>query len=151
MDAVTGGRPGKDLVLILARELASNVSTPILVVDARGTLVYFNEAAEKILGQTFQETGELTAEELIKTFRPQRLDGTPMPPDEMPLVTAAARRQPDHAELILTGMDGRTHRVEATAFPLLSYADNLVGAVTVFWGDGEAGRPRPASPTVPGS
>ena len=142
---VTGGRPGKDLVLILARELASNVSTPILVVDALGTLVYFNEAAEKILGQSFQETGELTAEQLIKTFRPQRPDGTPMPPDEMPLVTAAARRQPDHAPLILTGVDGRSHHVEATAFPLLSYADNLVGAVAVFWGDGDGGRPKPVA------
>lgn len=129
------GRPAKDLVLILARELASNVSTPILIVDDQGTLVFFNEAAERILGQSFQQTGEISAEALIKTFKPMRLDGSPMPVEENPLVTATAARRPDHAELLLNSVDGRTTRIQATAFPLLSYADHLVGAVTVFWAD----------------
>src|SRR5262249_17528744 len=48
----------KHLVLILAREFASNLSTPTLIADARGYLVYYNEAAELVVGRRFSEAGE---------------------------------------------------------------------------------------------
>ena len=45
--AVTNTGPGpKSLPLILARELAANLSTAMFLLDATGTLVYFNDAAE---------------------------------------------------------------------------------------------------------
>ena len=43
----------KSLPLILARELASNLATPMFLIDAKGTLVFFNEAAELLIGRTF--------------------------------------------------------------------------------------------------
>ena len=49
----------KSLPLILARELAANTATPLLVVDPVGTMVFYNEAAEKLLGQSFAHSGEL--------------------------------------------------------------------------------------------
>ena len=42
--AVAPGSP-KSLPLILARELASNLATPMFLLDADGILVYFNDAA----------------------------------------------------------------------------------------------------------
>ena len=48
----------KHLVLILAREFASNLSTPTLIADERGYLVFYNEAAEGVVGRRF---GEVTA------------------------------------------------------------------------------------------
>ena len=38
----------KHLVLILARQFASNLATPTLITDERGYLVYYNEAAEAV-------------------------------------------------------------------------------------------------------
>ena len=49
----------KHLVLILAREFASNLATPMGITDEQGRLVYFNEAAESIIGTTFAEAGEM--------------------------------------------------------------------------------------------
>jgi PAS domain-containing protein len=47
-----GRTQNRPLPLILARELASNVATPFLVLDADGTLIFFNERAEQIIGST---------------------------------------------------------------------------------------------------
>lgn len=51
------GANHRSLLLILARELASNVATPMFVVDVHGVLVFYNEAAETLLGQSFSVTG----------------------------------------------------------------------------------------------
>jgi hypothetical protein len=45
----------KPIQLILARQLASCVAAPIMLMDADGTLVFFNEPAEAILNQRFDE------------------------------------------------------------------------------------------------
>ena len=39
----------KDIELILTRQLASYLATPVFIVDAIGTLVFYNEPAEVIL------------------------------------------------------------------------------------------------------
>ena len=52
-------RRQKHLVLILAREFASNLATATFISDAAGRLVYYNEPAERILGRTFAEAGEM--------------------------------------------------------------------------------------------
>ena len=41
----------REVELILVRQLASYLTTPFLVVDTKGTLLYFNEAAEPLLGR----------------------------------------------------------------------------------------------------
>ncbi len=68
----------KSLALIRAREVATNLSLPIVVLDPEGTIVFYNAAAEKMLGgRRFEEAGELSGEEWAAAFRPERLDGTP--------------------------------------------------------------------------
>ena len=52
----------KSLILILAREFASKLATATFISDAAGRLVYYNEPAERILGRTFAEAGEMPAE-----------------------------------------------------------------------------------------
>ena len=49
----------RSLVLILAKDLASRLATPVFVVDHEGSLLYFNEAAEPVLGVPYAETGEM--------------------------------------------------------------------------------------------
>jgi PAS domain-containing protein len=126
-------RPGqKSIVLILARELASKLSTAAFVTDERGALVYYNEAAEELLGRTLAETAALPARDWRALFSAERLDGTPMPVDEMPGMIALGGR-PAHDELCVTAGDGARRRLLVTALPLFAHADEVVGVLIVFW------------------
>src|SRR5439155_1496914 len=80
----------KNLLLILARDVASKLATPVFLVDAEGTLVFFNEAAESVLGHTFADIGEVTAEEWVKVWQPRDVDGQPIHMRELPLGVALA-------------------------------------------------------------
>jgi len=44
----------KSIQIILARQLASCVAAPILLVDTEGTLVYYNESAEEIFNSLYR-------------------------------------------------------------------------------------------------
>ena len=74
----------KNLVLILAREFASNLATPIYIADADESLVYFNEPAEQIAGRSFAETGEIPVREFTEMLAPQATDGHPLRREETP-------------------------------------------------------------------
>ncbi len=131
-------RRQKSLVLILAREFAAQLAMPVFIADDEGRLVYFNEGAERILGRTFAEAGELTADEWVETFTTETLDGEPMPLEEMPAGIALLERRPAHGAFRITGLDGVGRAIEVTAFPLLTGADEPGGVVAIFWEqDGE--------------
>ena len=128
------GDKHKSLLLILARELASNVATPMFVVDMHGVLVFYNEAAETLLGQSFSVTGPIGPDQWGGTmFQPEDLDGNPITVDDLPLVDTMRERRPEHARFRITGLDGVKRTIEATTFPLFAHVDDLAGAVSVFW------------------
>jgi PAS domain S-box-containing protein len=127
----------KSLPLILAREFAANISTPVTVMDERGRLVFFNEAGEQILGQTHAEVGELEPAEWTRLFVVERLDGTPVRLEEMPVGIAHKDKRPAHDTLAFTTIDGVRHEIEVTAFPLLGREEELHGVVAVFWDRGD--------------
>lgn len=123
----------KSLVLILARDLASRLATPAFLVDEEGTLVYFNEAAEAVLGRTFAEAGELEAKEWADAFSPTDDAGAPIPLEGLPLGVALARRTPSHRRFSIHGADDVVRTVSVTALPLTSHLDELDGAIALFW------------------
>ncbi len=118
---------------ILMRRLASYLATPIFMVDAEGHLIYFNEAAEPILGRRFEEVIAMTREELYTSFLPTEEDGTRMDPDEHPLTIARIRREPAHRRFSIRGFDGVSRCIEATGIPLIGQCQRALGAVGVFW------------------
>jgi PAS domain-containing protein len=127
-----------DLVLILARGLASTIATPMFLVDPDGNLVYFNEPAEEILGTTYAEEGEMTAEEWGTAFKPQDLQtGEDIPRESLPLSIALSEQKPAHSSIQITGRDGVRRLIANTAFPLWARADEFVGAVAIFWEEKE--------------
>jgi len=126
-------RPQKNLVLILAREFASKLATAMFVTDAGGDLVFYNEAAEELLGRRFADVGELSASQWSSIFSVTDLDGTPISLEEIPGGVALLERRPAHRELRFTALDGVPREVSVTGLPLLSHADELVGAVSLFW------------------
>lgn len=121
------------LPLIMMRELADNLATPLFLVDASGTLVYYNEAAEQILGLRYADAGSLTAEQWSSRWVLEELDGSTMDLEERPLSSAMHKQRPAHRPAVLVGLDGVRRPIEVTAFPLVARADEVVGAVAIFW------------------
>ncbi len=119
--------------LIVMRQLASYLAMPIFVQDEEGTLVYFNEPAEPILGRRFDETGALSRQELWDLFRPVREDGSPLPYDDSPFRTVRDLGAPIHQIFHMRGMDGIRRHVEGTAIPLTTPDGKIVGSFSVFW------------------
>ena len=123
----------RHLVLILAREFASRLAAPMLVADAEGNLVFYNEPAEEVLGRTYAEAGTMPASEWQELFEARDLDGNPLPLEQMPGGIALLERRPAHGSLRLRGLDGEERVIAVTAFPLFARVDEFVGAVTIFW------------------
>jgi PAS domain-containing protein len=125
--------PQYEIEVILLRQLASYLAMPIFIVDPRGTLVFYNEPAEIILGKRFEETGEMSAEEWSTAFHPTDEQGHPLEPEAAPLMIALNDRRATHGSLWILGLDGVRRHIEATAFPLVGQSDRFLGAVALFW------------------
>jgi PAS domain-containing protein len=123
----------RNLILILARDLTSRLATPAAVIDAEGNLVYFNEAAEPVLGRTYAEAGELRAGEWAAEFDPRDPDGSAVPLEELPLGVAFREGRPSHRALTIKGGDGIVRDIESTAIPLCPREGLILGAVALFW------------------
>jgi PAS domain S-box-containing protein len=121
------------LPLILAREFAANVATPFLVLDRDGTLVYFNEHAERLMGTSPAELCPLPELEWRQRFSIERLDGSEVANEDAPSATARRERRPVHETLVYTGRDGQKRVLEVTATPLLGRGDALEGVFLLLW------------------
>ncbi len=125
--------PQKPIELILMRQLADHLSIPIFVVDAEGTLLFYNEPAEGMLGRRFDEAGEMRVELWSTIFLPTDETGARLPPEALPLVTALRERRPAHRVIGITGLDGVRKMIEVTAFPIEGQGGRHLGAVAAFW------------------
>jgi PAS domain-containing protein len=123
----------KHLVLILAREFASNLATPTLIADERGWLVFYNEAAEEILERPFSEAGEMPLHEWLEPFEARTLESEPLPFERLPAGIALYERRAAHERFTVTSLDGVVRNIAVTAFPLFAHTDELVGVMTIWW------------------
>ena len=117
--------------MILARQLASYLFVPVLVFDSTGTIVFYNEPAERILGVRFEETGRIDPEEADRLVE---LSDAGPEVSEHPVVVALQQRRPAHGRRWLLRRADRVRlQVEATAFPIIDHEERLLGAVAMFW------------------
>jgi len=123
----------REIEIILMRQLASYLAVPIFVVAPAGTLLFYNEPAEALLGRVFDEAGEMPMGEWSTIFRPTDDDGRPLAPDELPLVVTIKQRQPARRALWIVGLDGVPRKVDILAFPLIGQGNRLLGAAAVLW------------------
>jgi PAS domain-containing protein len=125
--------------LILTRQLASYLATPMFLVGPEGELLFYNEPAEALLGFSFDEALEIpldgwaTAYELYDTQT-----GEPLGQDRFPVVTALRERRPHHTSLIYGRPDGGRVPIVVTSTPLIGGGGELLGALALFWQDGPA-------------
>lgn len=131
------GTPGapKSLPLILARELASNLATPMFLLDGGGMLVFYNDAAAMLLGKPFAELGEIPSGEFGAALELTTLDGEPIRRRDSPSGVAFFEQQPSHMTVMATTYNGARRAFEATAYPLLGATGEMHGVVAVFWED----------------
>ena len=120
-------------MLIMARDFASRLATATFLVDPHGNLIYFNEAAEAVLGEGFIEGRSMPASEWSTTCQPQDLEGRTVPLESLPLGVALTRHEPAHGSLRITGTDGIARAIEVTGVPLFAHAGEFVGAMAIFW------------------
>ncbi len=123
----------QEIEVILSRQLFSYLMMPIFLVDPEGDLLFYNESAEAILGQRYEETGPMAEEEWSTVFKFADEKGNLLEPEEVPLAITLKERRPVHRRLQLNGLDGSHSEIEATCFPLIGQADRLLGAVAMFW------------------
>ena len=115
--------------IILMRELADHLATPIFVVDTAGDLLFYNDPAERLLGTRFDETFA----EWSTVFNPTDAHGAPIPPDELPLAVASQQRRPAQGGMFIRGLDGAHRELIVTAIPLQGQWGEHLGAAAIFW------------------
>lgn len=123
----------KAIQIILARQLASCVAMPILLVDAEGTLIYYNEPAEALLNQRFEETGEIPADEWNRLVAVDDEDRNPVPPEDRPMRVALLQRRPVSRAIWTRTGNSEWRHLQVTAFPLVGEGDQLLGVMNIFW------------------
>lgn len=124
----------QEIEIILARQFAEYINLAFFIVDPAGNLMYYNEAAESILGVEYEETGPMPAAEWATIFEPMDPDGKPLNPESLPLMIALIRKHPAHSTFWIKNLDHQhRRRIEVTAFPLNVQANRFLGAIAIFW------------------
>lgn len=123
----------QEIEIILTRHWASHLTTPIFLVDPKGDLLYYNEAAEAILGRRFSETGQMGSDEWSVAFKMSDDNNVPLKRDELPLTIALTECRAVHRSLWLVGLDKVRRHISTTCVPLIGQADRFLGAVALFW------------------
>lgn len=119
--------------IILNRQLADCLSVPVFIVNPVGTLLFYNEPAEKILGKRYEDTGEMVVSKWSTMFQPIDEDGIPIPPDDLPLVKTITTQQPAHGSFIIRRLDGKLIPISVTSYPIIGRTKEFTGAVAIFW------------------
>lgn len=119
--------------LILLKQWASYLTLPVWLMDRHGNLLYYNEPAEGLLGVRFEEAGEIHADELAAHFQTTRLDGSPYPNAELPILVALTQRLPSHDSVRVKALDDIWRVLEIAAFPVEGQGSRHLGAVAMFW------------------
>ncbi len=126
--------PSRPIEIILLRQWASYIAVPMWIQDEQGHMIYYNEAAEEVLGRRFDDSGEIHVSEVAELFETTALDGSPIPSGELPIAIALAKRVPAHMPLRFRALDGGPWReIEVTALPIEGQEGRHLGVLAAFW------------------
>lgn len=123
----------KNLVLIRAKHLAEGVTTPTFLADAEGTLIFYNEPAEALVGKTFADTGPMPAQVWRDRLDVRTKEGDPFPLDDMPGWMALQRHRPTLGHIRFRAFDGTDRLIAVCGIPLFTHPDRFEGGLIIFW------------------
>jgi PAS domain-containing protein len=121
------------LQLILARNLISTLSTAAFLVDASGTIVFYNDAAGDFLGMRYEETGRVSLDDWRAAIAPAGPADEQVEGPDLPISVALREHRPSHTVNHIRAADGSRAAVEVLVLPLISAPDQREGAIGVFW------------------
>ncbi|WP_255443975.1 PAS domain-containing protein [Robiginitalea sp. SC105] len=119
--------------MILSRQLADSLSVPVFLVDPEGNLLFYNVPAEAILGQKFEDTGPMPVGDWGTNFFPFDEDGTPIPPEGLPLVQTIHTQVPAHRTFWIKSLSGDSINISVSSIPLIGRDGDFCGAMAIFW------------------
>ena len=122
----------RPLELILARNFLTSLSTPAFLVDEKGAIIFYNEAAGGLLGISFEEFGHKPADEWSEAIGPFGDDGKPCPIEELPTTRALRQGRPAHGDFTIRSVKGKEYAIESTALPIVAEGGQE-GAMIFFW------------------
>lgn len=118
--------------LILARNLIANLARPGVLIDDEGYLVFFNNAAGAMIGQRFEEIGQVSFDDWIKEFEPVGADGASLPDKEdLPLRAPVREGHAAQGRFGFRMPRGERVLMEVTAMPLVGQ-DGYHGALVML-------------------
>ena len=100
----------RPLELILARQWAALLSTPVMLFDMEGSLIFFNEAAGLLLGRKYEAGRVIGA-------------------TDSPVATAIRSGSPVMRTVTVRAMDGVRRKATVTVFPVHGLERTRQGAV----------------------
>ncbi len=122
-----------EIEIILNRQLADCLSIPVFITDSIGNLIFYNEPAEGILGNRFEDTGEMPVEQWSTEFKPVDDKGNPLPPEGLPLVKTLKNCLPYHKTFGIENLQGKIEKISVTSYPIIGRTGKMLGAVAIFW------------------
>ncbi len=125
-----------EIEIILNRQLADCLSIPVFITDTKGNLIFYNEPAEEILGNRFEDTGEMPVEQWSTDFKPVDEQGSPLSPDDLPLVKTLKTSLPYHKSFRIESLLGKIEKISVTSYPIIGRTGKMLGAVAIFWKSG---------------
>ena len=123
----------REIEVILSRQLADSLSTPVFIVDPIGNLIFYNEPAEELLGLRYEETGTMPVSEWSQIFTPMDDKGNILKPEELPLVQTLSKQSPAHGDFWIRNLKNKNHKISVTSFPIIGRPDRFLGAIAIFW------------------
>jgi PAS domain-containing protein len=119
--------------IILTRQLAEHLSIPLLLVDSKGDLLFYNEPAEAIVGRRFEDTGGMPVEQWSTSFSAIDDQGRAIAPEELPLMITLSTHMPAHRRLHIVNGTEATRSIEVTSIPISGLQGGFLGAAALVW------------------
>jgi PAS domain-containing protein len=123
----------QEVELILARKFAEALSDVVLIIDAQGDTIFFNEPGGRMLGRPFEEFDALPFAERNAILAPLRSDGSPLPRGELPGIRAMAEGRPTYVAFYVHDVQGHLQAVETVGVPIQNAGGRMLGAFVVAW------------------
>ena len=119
--------------LILLRQVAARLGTPVSLFDMQGRLIYLNPAAEVLFGVEFACIGKLSLEEALAIAQPTDVHGAPMTPETVPVGRAVGEGRPELGTVVIRDPHDRIHQLGTTTIPVQGQGGAVFGAMSLFW------------------
>lgn len=119
--------------IILSRQWAEYLSTPVFLTDPEGNMLYYNPPAEKLLGRPYDDRGPVPVEMWSKVFKPKDANGHELSPQDLPLVRTLQKKEPAQGSFYIESITGDTHHLFVTSIPIIGLSKRFLGAIALFW------------------